>query len=110
MCLTSCEEEGKRIAQGIDQRMDFGAQSALATPDRLVLAVFFWGGVQYVSIKYTERLAEAGLEPSVGSVGGREQRCDRSDAWTRCLTSRGVTPGSELRACKYKLVLLLPAD
>ena len=27
-------------------------------------------GVQYVSIKYTERLAEAGIEPSVGSVGG----------------------------------------
>jgi len=26
-------------------------------------------GVQYVSIKYTERLAEAGVEPSVGSVG-----------------------------------------
>ena len=26
-------------------------------------------GVQYVSIKYTERLLEAGLEPSVGSVG-----------------------------------------
>jgi putative transposase len=26
-------------------------------------------GVQYVSIKYTERLDEAGLEPSVGSVG-----------------------------------------
>ena len=26
-------------------------------------------GVQYVSIKYSERLAEAGLEPSVGSVG-----------------------------------------
>jgi putative transposase len=26
-------------------------------------------GVQYVSIKYTERLAEAGGEPSVGSVG-----------------------------------------
>ena len=26
-------------------------------------------GVQYVSIKYTVRLAEAGLEPSVGSVG-----------------------------------------
>src|SRR3546814_2396366 len=24
---------------------------------------------QYVSIKYTERLAEAGIEPSVGSVG-----------------------------------------
>jgi putative transposase len=26
-------------------------------------------GVQYVSIKYTERLAEAGLVPSVGSIG-----------------------------------------
>ena len=26
-------------------------------------------GVQYVSIRYTERLAQAGIEPSVGSVG-----------------------------------------
>jgi putative transposase len=26
-------------------------------------------GVQYVSIKYTERLSDAGIEPSVGSVG-----------------------------------------
>ena len=26
-------------------------------------------GVQYVSIHYTERLAKAGIEPSVGSVG-----------------------------------------
>ena len=26
-------------------------------------------GAQYVSIKYTERLADAGIEPSVGSVG-----------------------------------------
>jgi putative transposase len=26
-------------------------------------------GVQYVSIKYTDRLAEAGVEPSVGSIG-----------------------------------------
>jgi transposase InsO family protein len=26
-------------------------------------------GVQYVSIRYTERLAEVGIEPSVGSVG-----------------------------------------
>jgi putative transposase len=25
--------------------------------------------VQYVSIKYTERLAAAGIEPSVGSIG-----------------------------------------
>ena len=27
------------------------------------------GGSQYVGIRYTERLAEAGVEPSVGSVG-----------------------------------------
>jgi len=26
-------------------------------------------GSQYVAIKYTERLTEAGVEPSVGSVG-----------------------------------------
>src|SRR4029078_7945260 len=26
-------------------------------------------GVQYVSIRYTERLKDAGIEPSVGSVG-----------------------------------------
>ena len=26
-------------------------------------------GVQYVSIKYSERLAQAGIEPSVGSIG-----------------------------------------
>lgn len=26
-------------------------------------------GVQYVSIRYTERLAEAGIEPSLGSIG-----------------------------------------
>ena len=27
-------------------------------------------GSQYISIRYTERLAEAGIEPSVGSKGG----------------------------------------
>jgi putative transposase len=36
-------------------------------PDRLVHHSD--RGAQYVSIRYTERLAEAGLEPSVGSVG-----------------------------------------
>lgn len=32
-------------------------------------------GVQYVSIRYTERLAEAGIEPSVGSAG---DSCDKA--------------------------------
>ncbi len=31
-------------------------------------------GVQYVSIRYTERLADAGIEPSVGSVGDSYER------------------------------------
>jgi putative transposase len=34
-----------------------------------VFARYIVGGSQYVAIKYTERLAEAGIEPSVGSVG-----------------------------------------
>lgn len=31
--------------------------------------VFSDAAIQYLSIRYTERLAEAGIEPSVGSVG-----------------------------------------
>src|ERR1700737_5385632 len=42
MCLPWGQQEGKRIAQGVRQRVDFGAQSAFAAPDRLVFAVFFW--------------------------------------------------------------------
>lgn len=39
-------------------------------------------GVQYVSIRYTERLAEAGIEPSVGSVGDSyDNAADRDDQW-----------------------------
>ena len=33
------------------------------------LVHYSYRGVQYVSIKYTERLAEAGIEPAVGSIG-----------------------------------------
>ena len=45
-------------------------------------------GVQYVSIRYTERLAEAGLVPSVGSVGELlRQRARRDDQ--RALQGRG---------------------
>ena len=39
-------------------------------------------GVQYVSIRYTERLAEAGIEPSVGSVGD-----SYDNAWPRASTA-----------------------
>jgi transposase InsO family protein len=36
---------------------------------------------QYVSIRYTERLAEAGIEPSVGSVGDSYDCESVSAAW-----------------------------
>ena len=42
MGLTGGQKEGERIAEGVDQGMNFGAQSAFAAPDRLVFAVFFW--------------------------------------------------------------------
>ena len=38
-------------------------------PERDALICHSDRGSQYVSIRYTERLAEAGIEPSVGSVG-----------------------------------------
>ena len=41
MGLPRSQEEGQRIAQGIDHGMYFRAQSAFAAPDRLVFAVFF---------------------------------------------------------------------
>src|SRR6266446_10218271 len=42
MRLARGQEEGERIAQCVDHRMNFGAQSAFAAPDCLVFAVFFW--------------------------------------------------------------------
>ena len=36
------QKEGEWIAKSVNQRVDFGAQPAVAGPDRLVLAVFFW--------------------------------------------------------------------
>ena len=48
------------LEQAIDDRRPVSGGGIVHHSDR---------GVQYVSIKYTERLAEAGLVPSVGSVG-----------------------------------------
>jgi hypothetical protein len=41
MGLARSKKEGQWIAQGVNQSVDFGAQPAVAGPDRLVLAVFF---------------------------------------------------------------------
>ncbi len=48
------------LNQAICQRAPSGTDSLIHHSDR---------GSQYLSIKYTERLAEAGIDPSVGSVG-----------------------------------------
>jgi transposase InsO family protein len=48
------------LEQALHQRRPFAGGGLVCHSDR---------GSQYVSIRYTERLAEAGIEPSVGSVG-----------------------------------------
>ena len=48
------------LEQAIWDRLDHHPQSLVHHSD---------AGVQYLSIRYTERLADAGIEPSVGSVG-----------------------------------------
>jgi len=48
------------LEQALHARKPVGADRLVHHSDR---------GSQYVSIRYTERLADAGLEPSVGSVG-----------------------------------------
>lgn len=48
------------LEQALYDRLTGNAQGLVHHSDR---------GVQYVSIRYTERLAEAGIKPSVGSVG-----------------------------------------
>ena len=56
-------------------------------------------GSQYVSIKYTERLAEAGVEPSVGSVGDPTTMLSPkpSTASTRPRSSIGAGRGAASR-------------
>jgi putative transposase len=48
------------LEQALHQRRPFAGSGLVCHSDR---------GSQYVSIRYTERLAQAGIEPSVGSVG-----------------------------------------
>ena len=52
-----------------DLALDALEQALWARPDADHLVHHSDRGVQYLSISYTERLAEAGIEPSVGSVG-----------------------------------------
>jgi len=52
-----------------DLALDALEQALHARPDRDGLVHHSDRGVQYLAIRYTERLAEAGIEGSVGSVG-----------------------------------------
>lgn len=62
---------GWRVSQSLrsDLALDALEQALHARPERQGLIHHSDHGVQYLSIRYTERLAEAGVEPSVGTVG-----------------------------------------
>ena len=62
---------GWRVSRSLrsDLALDALEQALYARPDIERLVHHSDRGVQYLSIRYTERLAEAGIESSVGSVG-----------------------------------------
>lgn len=62
---------GWRVSRSLrsDLALDALEQALYARPDTSHLVHHSDRGVQYLSIRYTERLAEAGIAPSVGSVG-----------------------------------------
>ena len=62
---------GWRVSRSLrsDLALDALEQALCARPGTERLVHHSDRGVQYLSIRYTERLAEAGIEPSVGSVG-----------------------------------------
>ena len=62
---------GWRVSRSLrsDLALDALEQALWARPETRQLIHHSDRGVQYVSITYTERLAEAGIEPSAGSVG-----------------------------------------
>ena len=64
---------GWRVSSSLrsDLALDALEQALYARPPRLIGAAVHHSdrGVQYLSIRYTERLAAAGIEPSVGSTG-----------------------------------------
>ena len=72
---------GWRVSQSLrsDLALDALEQALYARPDTHGLVHHSDRGVQYLSIRYTDRLREAGIEPSVGSVG---DSCDNALAET----------------------------
>jgi len=62
---------GWRVSSSLrsDLALDALEQALHSRPDRSLLIHHSDRGVQYLAIRYTERLAEAGITPSVGTVG-----------------------------------------
>lgn len=60
-------------------------------------------GVQHVSIRYTERLAEAGIELSVGSVG--DSHGNALAGWTHCVQPSSVCSRPRLSVAAVRGVI-----
>ena len=75
-------------------------------PERDALIHHSDRGSQYVSIRYSERLAEAGIEPSVGSKGDsydngwrrRSTACTRPSSSTSGVPGRALPPSNSPRS------------
>jgi putative transposase len=108
---------GWRVSNSLrtDLALDALEQALHARPDTEDLVHHSDRGVQYLSIRYTERLAEAGIAPSVGSVGdsydkGYASHCTsfvgfgatsgkrcRFESLLPCFLTGGSSPG-----CSYR--------
>ena len=108
---------GWRVSNSLrsDLALDALEQALHARPETDQLVHHSDRGAQYLSIRYTERLAAAGIEPSVGSVGdsydkGYASHCTssvrsgttlrkrrRSESFRPCVLTGGSSPG-----CSYK--------
>jgi transposase InsO family protein len=71
------------------------------TPDNKELIHHSDRGSQYLSIKYTERLIEVGIDPSVGTVG---------DSYDMDLSRICAAPGSRLSHLPFKSDRAFPAQ
>ena len=67
----ACRIVGWRVSRSLRAELTLDAleQALWARPELQQLVHHSDRGGQYLSIRYTERLAEAGIDPSVGSVG-----------------------------------------
>ena len=96
---------GWRVSSSLrsDLALDALEQALYARPASDQLIHHSDRGSQYLSIRYTERLAEAGIEPSVGSVGDSYdlRQCPRRIG-DRALQDRGHPPARPVAASRSR--------